>query len=137
MAASVRPVDYFYAIVEDRPGEAYRFLRDMAQAEVNLLAFNAIPLGMDKTEVVLFPDDASLLMRAAEKLGLSLRGPHRAFLIQGDDELGALVELHRKLSDAGVNVMSSSGVTDGKGGFGYLVYVKEHEFDRASAALGV
>ena len=137
MAATVRPVEYFYAIVEDRPGEAYRFLNDMASAEINLLAFNAIPLGMDKTEVVLFPDDAARLARAAEKLGLSLRGPHRAFLIQGDDELGALVGLHRRLSDAGVNVMSSSGVTDGKGGYGYLVYVKNEDFDRASATLGV
>jgi hypothetical protein len=137
MAATVRPVEYFYAIVEDRPGEAYRFLNDMASAEVNLLAFNAIPLGMDKTEVVLFPDDVSRLARAAEKLGLSLRGPHRAFLIQGDDELGALVDLHRRLSEARVNVMSSSGVTDGRGGYGYLVYVKNEDFDRASAALGV
>ncbi len=137
MAASVRPVEYFYAIVEDRPGAAYRFLKDMASAEINLLAFNAIPLGMDKTEVVLFPDDVGRLARAAEKLGLSLRGPHRAFLIQGDDELGALVDLHRRLTDAGVNVMSSSGVTDGKGGYGYLVYVKSEDFERASAALGV
>jgi hypothetical protein len=137
MAASVRPVEYFYAIVEDRPGEAYRFLKDMASAEINLLAFNAIPLGMDKTEVVVFPDDSARLMRAAEKLGLSLRGPYRAFLIQGDDELGALVGLHRRLSDAGVNVMSSSGVTDGKGGYGYVVYVRNEDFDRAGAALGV
>lgn len=137
MAATVRPVEYFYAIVEDKPGEAYRFLENMASAEINLLAFNAIPLGMDKTEVVLFPDDVSRLARAAEKLGLSLRGPHRAFLIQGDDELGALVDLHRRLSDARVNVMSSSGVTDGKGGYGYLVYVKNEDFERASAALGV
>jgi len=137
MSASVKPVEYFYAIVEDRPGEAYRFLKDMASAEINLLAFNAIPLGMDKTEVVVFPDDSAKLARTAEKLGLSLRGPHRAFLIQGDDELGALVDIHRKLSDARVNVMSSSGVTDGKGGYGYLVYIKDEQFDEAARALGV
>jgi len=137
MAVSVRPVEYFYAIVEDKPGEAYRFLTDLAKHSINLLAFNAIPLGMEKTEVVIFPEDVALLARAAERLGISLRGPHRAFLIQGDDELGALVELHRKLSDAAVNVMSSSGVTDGKGGYGYIVYVRNEDFDRAGAALGV
>ena len=137
MAVSVRPVEYFYAIVEDKPGEAYRFLSDLAKHAINLLAFNAIPLGMEKTEVVVFPEDVALLARAAERLGISLRGPHRAFLIQGDDELGALVELHRKLSDANVNVMSSSGVTDGKGGYGYVVYVRNEDFDRAGAALGV
>jgi len=131
MAAHVQPVDYYYAIV------AYQFLRQMASADINLLAFNAIPLGMDKTEVVVFPEDGAKLARAAERLGLTLRGPHRAFLIQGDDELGALVELHRKLYDARVNVMSSSGVTDGRGGFGYLVYVRKEDFDRAAGVLGV
>jgi len=137
MPARVRPVEYFYAIVEDKPGEAYNFLKQLASAEINLLAFNAIPLGMEKTELVLFPEDTGRLARAAEKLGLMLRGPHRAFLIQGDDELGALVDLHGKLVSARVNVLSSSGVTDGRGGYGYLVYVRGEDFDAAARALGV
>ena len=137
MAARVRPVEYFYAIVEDKPGEAYNFLKQLATAEINLLAFNAIPLGMEKTELVLFPEEASRLARAAEKLGLMLRGPHRAFLIQGDDELGALVDLHRKLADSRVNVLSSSGVTDGRGGYGYIVYVRAEDFEAAARSLGV
>lgn len=137
MAATVRPVEYFYAIVEDKPGEAYKVLKQMASAEINLLAFNAIPLGMEKTELVLFPEETGRLARAAENLGLMLRGPHRAFLIQGDDELGALVEIHRKLAEASVNVLSSSGVTDGRGGYGYLVYVRADDFQAAARALGV
>jgi hypothetical protein len=137
MAARVRPVEYYYAIVEDKPGVAYTFLKDLASAEVNLLAFNAIPLGMEKTELVLFPEETGRLARAAEKLGLMLRGPHRAFLIQGDDELGALVDLHRSLADAKVNVLSSSGVTDGRGGYGYIVYVRGEDFDAAARTLGV
>jgi hypothetical protein len=137
MPARVRPVEYFYAIVEDKPGEAYNFLKQLATAEISLLAFNAIPLGMEKTELVLFPEESGRLARAAEKLGLMLRGPHRAFLIQGDDELGALVELHRKLAEARVNVLSSSGVTDGRGCYGYLVYVRAEDFDAAARTLGV
>ena len=137
MPARVRPVEYFYAIVEDKPGVAYTFLKDLASAEINLLAFNAIPLGMEKTELVLFPEETGRLARAAEKLGLMLRGPHRAFLIQGDDELGALVDMHRKLADAKVNVLSSSGVTDGRGGYGYIVYVRGEDFDAAARTLGV
>ncbi len=135
--AVVRPVEYFYAIVEDKPGEAYKVLRQMASAEINLLAFNAIPLGMEKTELVIFPEDAARLARVAEQAGLMLRGPHRAFLIQGDDELGALVEIHRKLAEANVNVLSSSGVTDGRGGYGYLVYVRADDYAAAARALGV
>jgi hypothetical protein len=137
MAACIRSVEYFSAIVEDKPGEAYRFLSDMASAAVNLLAFNAIPLSADKTQIVVFPEDTAALARAAETLGLSLKGPHRAFLIQGDDELGALVGFHQKLTEAHVNVVSSSGVTDGRGGYGYLVHVKDEHFDQAASALGI
>ena len=36
-----------------------------------------------------------------------------------------------------MNVYASSGVTDGKGSFGYLLYVRPNKFDRAVAALEV
>jgi hypothetical protein len=58
-------------------------------------------------------------------------------LIRGDDELGAFAQIHQKLADAGINVSASSGVTDGKGGYGYIVYVATHDFRSAAAALGV
>ena len=77
------------------------------------------------------------LTRAAEKTGLILTGPQRAFLIQGDDRLGALVDLHRKLSDGRINVYASSGVTDGRGGYGYVLYVRSEHYEGAAAALGV
>ena len=41
------------------------------------------------------------------------------------------------LSDAGVNVFSSSGVTDGRGGFGYVVYVRTEDFENAARTLGI
>ena len=136
MTDTVRSVEYYYVIVEDKPGEAYAFLKTLEGAEVNILAFNVIPLGMGKTEMVLFPEDTERMAKVAEQVGVMLRGPHRAFLIQGDDELGALVDLHRKLADAKVNVLSSNGITDGHSGFGYVVYVRNDDFDVAAAVLG-
>ena len=41
-----------------------------------------------------------------------LVGPHRAFLVQGDDHLGALAEIHRRLFEGNINVYASSGVTE-------------------------
>jgi len=137
MANSIRRVEYYYAVLDDRPGEAYRLLKQMAAAQVNLMAFNVIPLGMDKTQVIVFPEDASRLARAAEDLGLTLTGPQHAFLIQGDDELGALVELHQRLSEARINVMSSSGVSDGRGGYGYILYVRREDYEQAAGVMGV
>jgi len=55
--------------------------------------------------------------------------------VQGDDELGALTEIHKKLYQANVNVYASNGVTDGKGSFGYILYVRPEEYERAAATL--
>ena len=74
-------------------------------------------------------------MRAAEKSGWALVGPQHACLIQGDDRLGALAEIERKLIDAGVSIYASSGVTDGTGRFGYVIYFKEGDHQRAANAL--
>ena len=137
MSMTIRRVEYFHATVKDQPGEAYKLLSRLATDEVSLLAFNAVPVGPEQTQLVIFPESVPSLARTAEKAGLVLTGPQRAFLIQGDDQLGALVELHRKLADAKVNVYASSGVTDGRGGYGYVLYVRSEHFEDAAAALKV
>jgi hypothetical protein len=109
----------------------------LAASAVDLLAFNAVPLGLEQVQLMLFPEDAPQLARFAEAEGLLLDGPQNAFLIRGDDELGALAEIHRELADADVNVSASIGITDGKGGFGYIVYVASSDFNDAAAALQV
>jgi len=133
----IRRVKYFHATVKDLPGEAYKLLAQLASAEVNLLAFNAVPVGPEQTQLVIFPESVESLAHAAERTGLIMTGPQRAFLIQGDDKLGALVDLHRKLSDSSINVYASSGVTDGRGGYGYVLYVRSEHYENAAAALGV
>ena len=137
MATQISRVEYFYCNVHDRPGEAHHLLSRLAASGVDLLAFNAIPMGLNQTQLMLFPDDANPLARVAEDEGLLLDGPQYALLIRGDDELGALAQIHRKLADAGVNVSAASGITDGKGGFGYIVYVAAEDFNSATAVLGV
>jgi hypothetical protein len=137
MSASITPVQYFYANVKDRPGEAYGFLSTLSGSGVNLLAFNAVPLGWNTTQLVLFPDDPGTLVRAAAASGLVLSGPERAILVQGDDELGALVDVHRQLFEAGVNVLASNGVTDGEGRYGYVIYVRADTFDDAVRVLNL
>jgi hypothetical protein len=137
MASQIRRVSYFHATLRDRPGEAYRLLTQLASAEVNLLAFSAIPIGPDVTQLVLFPDDVDRLARAAEQSGISLIGPQHAFLIQGDDRLGALIDVHERLSAARVNVYASTGVTDGRGRYGYVLYVKPEHYEAAAGCLGV
>lgn len=137
MGAQIHRVEYFYCNVKDRPGEAYRMLSELAAGKVNLYAFTAVPVGPDSVQLTIFPKDVEALARLANRGGITLDGPQKALLVHGDDELGALVEVHRKLADARINVYASTGVTDGKGGYGYLIFVKPEEFRDAARALGV
>ena len=95
------------------------------------------PLEFFDEPLTLFPDDHAALVNAAKKAGISLDGPHPALLVQGDDELGSLASVHSRLYEASVNVYASSGVTDGKGCYGYVVYVRPEEYERAAAALEI
>ena len=137
ISTQVSRASYFYCNVRDRPGEAHALLTRLAASGVNLLAFNAIPMGDERTQLMLFPEDAGSLARLAEDEGLQLDGPQYALLIRGDDELGAFAEIHRVLADARVNVSASSGITDGEGRYGSVVYVAAEDFERATAALGL
>ena len=133
----IRRVEYFNTTVRDRPGEGYKLLAQMAEMGLNLLAFTAVPVGPSTTQLTLFPEDPAKLAAAAQRAGMTLDGPHSAFLVQGDDELGALAEIHQQLYRANVNIYASSGVTDGRGTFGYLIYVRPEDCNRAAQALGV
>jgi hypothetical protein len=136
MSNRVRRVEYFYAVGPDAPGQAYELLSALEQAKVNLLAFAAVPVGPVHAQLTLFPEEPMRLVRAAAHLGLTLLGPHHAFLVQGDDRTGALVDIHRRLCEAGINVYASNGIADGAGHFGYLLYVRADDFEHAAEVLG-
>ncbi len=137
MAFTIRPVDYYSTTVQDQPGEAYKLLAHFAELGINLLAFTAVPIGPSRAHLTLFPDDGERFLDAARKANLILDGPVHALLVQGDDSLGALAEVHEKLASAEVNVYASSAVTDGRGSYGYVVYVRPEEYERAAWALDV
>ncbi len=136
MALQVRTVEYFYTRVEDEFTKAYELLAKLASEEINLLAFSAVPFGPNRVELTIFPDRAEQLTELARRLGWNLTGPYHACLIQGDDHLGALAEIQKTLIDAGVSIYASSGVTDGAGHYGYVIYLKEGDHVIAARVLG-
>jgi hypothetical protein len=135
VAFQLRRADYFYTTVESDPASAWKLLSRLAAQKVNLLAFAAVPMGPARTQLTLFPEDDRRLEEAAKEAGLDLDGPHPALLAQGDDELGALAHIHEKLAEAHVHVYASTGVTDGRGSYGYVIYVRPEEFEPAALAL--
>jgi hypothetical protein len=135
MLEQVRHVEYHYTILANRPGEARKLLEFLSERMVNLLAFHAYPAGGDKTQIDLFPEDPEALKAAAEDAKIPLVGPRMAFLLQGEDRIGALYDFHLKLANAGINVEACSGVVDGTGRFGYLIWVAPEAFEDASRVL--
>jgi hypothetical protein len=136
MALTVRNAEYFYIRIEDSLERAYELLARLASEEVSLLAFSAVPFGPNYVELTIFPDRSDTFMELAKKLGWAVAGPQHAFLVQGDDQLGTLAHIQRMLMEADVEIYASSGVTDGSGHFGYVIYFKEADHARAARALG-
>jgi len=137
MAFTVRRIDYFYITVTESPGLGYEVLSGLAEQSVNLVAITAVPFGPARTQLTVFSDDTAKMQRAAQQANIPLDGPHPALVVQGDDEVGALAHIHEKLLDANVHVFASTGVADGRGGYGYIIYVRPEEYERAAQALDV
>ena len=137
MACNISKVEYFNTTIIDRPGEAYKLLSQLALLKINLLAFTATPVSSTDTELEVYPENPKFMKNEASRAGLYLEGPYPALLVQCDDRLGALADIHLRIFEADVNVTSASGVTDGRGAFGYVIHVEPEDFEKAADALGL
>jgi hypothetical protein len=135
MSSVVKEVEYYYSLVPDKPGEARKMMEFLSEKKVNLLALTAFPAGEGQSQLDFFPEDAAMLKSAAEDANIALIGPKKAFLIQGEDQIGALYDFHLKLSNAGINIHAANGVVDGTGRFGYVIWVNPADYEKASTAL--
>jgi hypothetical protein len=136
MPLNVRTVEYFYVRIEDSRENGYELLAQLASEEVSLLAFSAVPFGPNHMELTIFPDRSDRFIQLAKKLGWVAAGPQHALLVHGDDHLGALADIQRMLLEADVKIYASSGITDGSGRYGYVIYFREDDYQRAARALG-
>ena len=137
MAILAKRIEYYYCNVDDKHGTAYWLLEHLRQKNVNLVAFTAFPTGAGRSQLDFVPDDSEQLIAAVHEAGVTLVGPKDAFLVQGQDDVGSIVELHGKLNNIGINVYAANGVSDGSGRFGYVLWVKPEDYERAAQALGV
>ncbi|MGH2603608.1 MAG: hypothetical protein ACRDJ9_30010, partial [Dehalococcoidia bacterium] len=60
----------------------------------------------------------------------------RAFLIQGDDRVGAVAETTAKLAEANINVTAAAATDAGSGRCGMILWVAPADYERAAGALG-
>lgn len=135
MTDMIRRVEYYYTTAPDKPGEGARLLGILRSAGVNLLAFTSFPSAR-KAQVDFVPADPAAFVAAAKNAKIKLSRPKTAFLIEGDDRVGALADTMRKLGAAKINVTAVDAVTAGIGRYGAILWVKPRDVKKAAEVLG-
>lgn len=135
MPETIRRVDYFYIKAPNKPGEGARVLGALRDAGVNLLAFSGFPVGR-KAQIDFIPDDVAKFKAAAKKANLNVSARKRGFLVQGEDEPGAIAGIMGRLAAAHVNVTAIDAVAAGSGRYGAILWVKAADIRKAAKALG-
>lgn len=136
MADTIRRMDYFYAMVKDKPGQAARIVEALATDGVAMLAFSGFPQGKKKSQIVFVPEDANAFKRVAKKMGLKVSKTRTGFLMQGEDRVGALSRVMSKLAEAKINMTAIDAVAAGSGRYGAILWVKQKNVKKAAKALG-
>ena len=137
MADTVQRVEYQYVTVPDTPGEGHRVLSVLKNRGVNLLAFLGFPAGGGQSQLDLVADDPEALRAAADEAGIALSEPKWAFLVQGDDRLGAVADTTAKLASAEVEITAAAATGAGSGRYGMIVWVPAADYEKAAEALRV
>jgi hypothetical protein len=136
MADTVQRVEYYYVTVPDEPGEGQRILSALKDSGVNLHAYLGFPLGGGQSQIDLVPEDPGSLNEAAAQAGTTLSEVKRAFLIQGDDRVGAVGDITAKLAEANINVTAAAASGAGSGRYGMILWVAPADYERAADVLG-
>jgi hypothetical protein len=127
MAEVVRRVEYYYTEVLDRPGGGAKVLTALKAEGVNLIALNGFPTSTRRAQLDFVPSNARAFVAA---------GPKTAFLIQGEDRVGAVANIVSKLGKAGLNVVAMNAVAAGRKRYGAILWVKPRNVDKAAQILG-
>ena len=136
MADSIRRMDYFYAMVNDKAGQAAKIVAALAAGGVGLLAFSGFPQGKKRSQIVFVPEDAKAFKKFAKKAKLKISKAKTGFLLQGDDRTGALSRAFGKLAGKKINMTAIDAVASGGGRFGAVLWVKQKNVKKAAKALG-
>src|SRR4029077_11030282 len=135
MSDTLRKVDYFHTMVANTPGQGAKVMAGLAAAGIALLAFSGFPTGK-RAQLDLIPVDPAVLTLAAKKLGVKLSLRKTGFLVQGDDRVGAMVDVLDKLAAAKINVTAVDAISSGAGRFGAIFGVKPPAVAKAARLLG-
>lgn len=135
MADRVRKVNYCYLTVPNRAGHGAKVLGELKDAGVNLLAYTGFPGKKGKAQLDLVPENLAALRRVARKNGWRLSTTKKGFLVQGNDDIGAVHRHINKLAQNKINITAADAVAAGKKRYGMILWVRPKDFSRAARVL--
>ncbi|TDJ19039.1 MAG: hypothetical protein E2O62_02840 [Gammaproteobacteria bacterium] len=135
MAYRVRKVNYCKMTVSSRAGQAEKVLRVIEEAGIDMYAFSGFPTKAGKSQVDFVSDDTAAIKRLAKKSSWRLSNTKKAFLVQGNDQIGAIHKIFKKLADEKINVTAADAVAASGGRYGMILWVKPKVYNRAARVL--
>ena len=136
MAEIVKRIEYYYTIVPNQAGEGAKVFNALKAGGVNLIALNGFPTSTQRAQLDFVPSDRDAFLKAAQKAGVKLVGPKVAFLIQGEDRVGAVADIVNKLGQARLNVVAMNAIAAGRRRYGAVLWVKPRNVTKATEILG-
>jgi hypothetical protein len=137
MANIVRRIEYYYTVVPNRAGAGAKIFNALKTGGVNLIALNGFPTSTQRAQLNFVPSDRDAFLTAGQKAGIKPVGPKVAFLIQGEDRVGAVADVLSKLGQAQINVTAMQAIATGAGRYGAILWVKPRNVGKTAQALGV
>ena len=135
MAYRVRKVNYCKMTVSSRAGQAEKVLGAIKEAGIDMYAFSGFPTKAGKSQIDLISDESAAIRRLAKKSNWRLSKTKKAFLVQGNDQIGAIHKIFKKLADEKIDVTAADAVAAGVGRYGMILWVKPKVYNRAARVL--
>ena len=139
MADEVKRLEYYSAVIANKPGEGARVLAALRDEGVNFIGLNGYPIGnplkAKKTTVDFVPSDAKVFKKAARKIGLEIGGKLPCIFVNGEDRQGMGAEILARLGAAGINVIAMHMVCAGAGRVGAMLFVEAPLASKAAKVL--
>ncbi|MBI4584812.1 MAG: hypothetical protein HY717_12425 [Planctomycetes bacterium] len=136
MPDEIRRVQYVYLLVKDQAGEGAQVLAALKSAGINLLAFTGFPAKAGRAQIDVVAEDLEGVKRVAKANQWKLSPVKRAFLVSGEDRVGAVADWFGQLAAAKINVVAANAVSAGGGRYGVIFWVKPRAYERAAKILG-
>jgi hypothetical protein len=135
MADRVQKVRYCNITVAHRAGQGAKVLGAIKDAGIDMLAYSGFPVKGGKAQIDFVLHSVAHINALARRNGWRLSKPKRAFLVQGDDRVGAIHHHVQRLADQKISIVAAQGVSAGKGRYGMILWVKPKDYNRAAKAL--